>query len=148
MESRQVSRARHELTGAFLVPKDSTTPSTECFGEEERRTLLHEHLLQEHDINIPPAGVQVQVAIVFFKIVCVDILTSQLVLNVWLSCLWEDPRLSWDKSTWNISNTVTIADKPTSHTLPRRSWCRKCVMWGTESKSTQGATTFVPHSGA
>ena len=67
-------------------------------------------LLQDHDINVPPAGVQVQVAIVFFKMVSVDILTSQLVLNVWLRCLWEDPRLSWDTSTWNISNTVMIAD--------------------------------------
>ena len=77
--------------------------------KRERRTLLHEHL-QDHDINVPPAGVQVQVAIVFFRIVSVDILTSQLVLNVWLRCLWEDPRLSWDTSTWNMSDTVMIAD--------------------------------------
>ena len=78
--------------------------------EEERRTLLHEHLLQDHDINVPPAGVQLQVAINFFKITSVNLMTSQLVLSVWFRCIWQDSRLSWDPSAWNISDTVMIAD--------------------------------------
>merc|ERR1711871_913097 len=90
--------------GDATSEKDCKNETVTC-THAEWEAQLRAHLLKGYDIlAIPkPANgtLEVKMELAIYKLMGLDLSSSDLVLNVWMRQTWLDYRLSWQPSEWN-----------------------------------------------
>ena len=62
--------------------------------------------------QVIPSNVSVQIGLLVFKVLEVDVTNSVLSLGCWIRLEWTDRRLRWNSSDYNGLKSITVAATP------------------------------------
>eukprot|EP00929_Paragymnodinium_shiwhaense_P031823 TRINITY_DN17751_c0_g1_i1.p1 TRINITY_DN17751_c0_g1~~TRINITY_DN17751_c0_g1_i1.p1 ORF type:complete len:753 (-),score=110.33 TRINITY_DN17751_c0_g1_i1:112-2070(-) len=79
----------------------------------ERERVLYQFLLDGYNFEVPPTNASAALSINFLKVMDLDLKTSTLTMPAWVRLLWQDDRLKFNRSLWNLPSIAIQADQGT-----------------------------------
>ena len=108
---------------------------------------LYKILMENYDTtvipkisNIDPLNLELGIAIRAFE--SIDQIDGTILSNIWLRYFWNDYRLRWNSSEWNISKVVFSSEPDRDNII----WTPDLYLYNTAENPLENLITFLLNS--